>query len=174
MRGRTFIVAIALICVSVGVAFCGENAKESGDSPEIFIRNLFKEHLAQYDNVSWFDNEVILSRYFDRNLTALFLEDRSCYKWTDELCSIDFDPIINAQDYDEKLPTHLQVSIVHSKSDIEAKVIFDNIGPRLIIFRIVTTDKGLRISDIMYGDGKYSIKALLLKKIEEAKKLKSN
>jgi hypothetical protein len=158
----------------VGSVYSGEYGRNTAESPEKFIRNMFQEHLSQYDNVFWFDNEAILSKYFDKELTALFLEDRKCYEWTDELCSLDFDPIIDAQDYDEKRPTKVEVTIEHSNDVIKAIVTFDNIQPRKIIFVISITPKGFRIADILVRNGKYSIKKILMENIKESNKLKSN
>lgn len=170
-KGKISIAVVLWFCTSVGIAFSGNKGLES---PEGFIRNMFAEHMAQYDNVYWFDIEIILSKYFDKNMTALFLEDQKCKEWTEELCYLDFDPIIDGQDYDEKQPTNIQVKIARSKRGIMAIVMFDTIQPRGIIFKITNTKKGLRISDNMYGNGKSSLKELLLEKIKKSKKLKSN
>jgi hypothetical protein len=125
----------------------------SATSQEDFIQNLYKEYLSQYDTAYWFDNEKKLLKYFDPILTELFLRDEKCKEETQGICNLDFDPIIDAQDLDNKYPVTLEVITLNSKDQNRCQVIFTNITQRTIIYELKQTKNGLRISDIIYSDG---------------------
>lgn len=56
-----------------------------------------------------YGNKAILSRYFDDNLTRLFLKDEKCKEASGEICNLDFDPALDAQDYDADTPFNLKI-----------------------------------------------------------------
>jgi hypothetical protein len=161
LRFQTFFIAVLFLILSSGYSQSANFAP--ADSPENFIRNLYREHLSQYDKVYWFDNEEKLSKYFDSNLTALFLRDEECKEKTQGICNLDFDPIIDAQDFDNKYPVSLEVKRLNSKSQTRCKVIFSNITKRTLIYELRQTKGGWRIVDIIYSNGQ-SLKKLLSQK----------
>ena len=151
-------IAILLIIFSAGYSFALDRVSES---PEHFIQRLYKEYLADYQQDKyWLDNKEKLLQYFDRNLNSLFLRDEKCKEKEQGICNLDFDPIIDAQDYDEKYPTNVDVKVVNSEFPVKVKVVFTNMGPRTLIYEIKKTKKGWRISDIIYPEGK-SLKEIL-------------
>jgi Protein of unknown function (DUF3828) len=138
------------------------NAKDSvTDVPGDFLRNLYKLYVPQYNkNIYWFNDEKKLSQYFDSNLTSLFLKEDKCKRRTHEICNLDSDPIIDAQDMDEKYPITYQVKNLDSKTSHRYKVTFTNIEQRTLVYELVQTKRGWRISDIIYQKG-YSLKKRL-------------
>jgi len=145
----------------IGSAILGGYAKS--ESAEEFIRRLYNDHLTQYvKNEYWFDDKQILNKYFDSNLTKLFLLDEKCKEETGDVCNLDFDPIIDAQDYDEKYPTEIVIR-EEAREKNRYKVEFTNLGKRIIFYDLQKTDKGWRITDINYPNG-YSLKKGLSRK----------
>jgi len=155
---KTIIAILLLILFSVE----GASAKDVAlESPDNFIRRLYKEHLSDYQHDEyWFDKKKKLSQYFDQNLTLLFLRDEKCKEKNHEICSLDSDPIIDAQDFDEKYPVNLKVETVRTAPRLRLKVIFTNIDTRIIFYDLQHTKAGWRVRDIIYPDG-HSLKKLL-------------
>src|SRR5437773_5304020 len=83
----------------------GSSAVAAGDGPEEVIRALYKAHRPWEHKQLNLANRAVLSKYFSPELTKLFLKnaqvERDCPKG--DLCGLDFDPILGAQDYDEHL-----------------------------------------------------------------------
>lgn len=161
MRVRTIFIAVLLLILSSGYPQSATLAP--ADSPENFIRSLYKYHLSQYDKNYWFDNKEKLSKYFDSTLIALLLHDEKCKNETHGICNLDFDPIIDAQDLDNKYPVSIEVKRLNYKSQTHCKVIFTNITKRTICYELRRTKLGWRVSDITYSNGQ-SLKKLLSKK----------
>lgn len=151
MKIRSITIAVLLLFLSGGSSQSATPAP--ADSPENFVRSLYKYHLSHYDKNYWFDNKEKLSKYFDSNLTDQFLRDEKCNNKTQEICNLDFDPIIDAQDLDNKYPATFDVKRLDSKSKTLCKVIFQNITKRTIIYKLLRTKLGWRISDIYYENG---------------------
>ena len=147
--------------LSINMACFGANTKES--APEDLIRSLYRFHQPWKKRITWFGDKRTLSKYFDRELTALFLKDAKCEKQQEGVCNLDFDPIYDAQDFDEK-PIHLQITAVAGQPD-SFKVTFSNLGPRALVYRLTNAPSGWRISDIKYAEG-ISLKELLSQEIK--------
>ncbi|PYJ53144.1 MAG: hypothetical protein DME82_14735, partial [Verrucomicrobia bacterium] len=90
------------------------------------------------------------SKYFDKELTALFLKDAECQKREQGVCNLDFDPIYDAQDFEKT--TNLQITAVAGQPDL-FKVTFTNLGTRTLVYKLTNTPSGWRISDIKYAEG---------------------
>ena len=161
MKCRLFFSTVFFLIFSGGYSQ-SDNLAPS-DSPENFIRSLYRDHLSQYDKKYLFDNKEKLSKYFDSNLTALFLRDEECKNITQGICNLDFDPIIDAQDLDNKYPVSFEVKRLNYKSQTRCKVIFTNITKRTISYELRRTKLGWRIIDITYSNGQ-SLKKLLSQK----------
>jgi hypothetical protein len=94
---RTFVIAL--------VAVVGSSAFAAGDGPEEVIRALYRAHRPWEHKELNLGNRAVLSKYFSPELTKLFLKnaqlERDCPKG--DLCGLDFDPILGAQDFDDHL-----------------------------------------------------------------------
>jgi hypothetical protein len=161
LRVRTIFIAVLLLILCSGYSQSATLAP--ADSPEKFIRSLYKYHLSQYDKNYWFDNKEELSKYFDSSLTDLFLHDEECKNETHGICKLDFDPIIDAQDLDNRYPVIFEVKRLNNKSQTRCKVIFTNITKRTMFYELRRTRLGWRINDIIYSNGQ-SLKRLLSNK----------
>src|SRR5262245_30367956 len=153
--------ALFISLVFTSAACFGDETKTS--SPEDFIRSLYDFHQPGKDTPDWFGEEQTLSKYFDKELTALFMKDAECAKREQGVCNLDFDPIYDAQDFEEKT-TNLQITAVEGQPD-SFKVTFTNLGARTLVYRLTKSPSGWRISDIKYAEGP-SLKELLSQEIK--------
>jgi len=150
---------IALVFTSA-VCF-GADKKKS--SPEEFIRGVYDFHQPGKDTPDWFGDRRTLSKYFDKELTALFIKDDECAKREQGVCNLDFDPIYDAQDFDKKT-INLQIAAVAGQPDL-FNVTFTNLGTRTLVYRLTNTPGGWRISDIKYPEA-LSLKEILSREIK--------
>jgi hypothetical protein len=100
LQNMTFRNALIISLVFTSAACFGDDTKKS--SPEDFIRSLYRFHQPGKDTPDWFGDKRTLSKYFDKELTALFIKDDECVKREQGVCNLDFDPIYDAQDFEEK------------------------------------------------------------------------
>ena len=100
--------AIVLMLLTVAAS----SAVAAGDDPEEVIRALYKAHRPWEHKQLNLGNRAVLSKYFSPELTKLFLKNaqvgRDCPKG--DLCGLDFDPILGAQDFDDNLNFKLRVT----------------------------------------------------------------
>lgn len=157
----TFRHVLFVSLVFISAACFGADTKKS--SPEDFIRSVYRFHHPWGKQRFWFDDKRTLSKYFDKELTALFIKDDECKKREQGVCNLDFDPIYAAQDFDEKT-TNLQIAAVVGQPDL-FKVTFTNLGTRTLVYRLTDTPSGWRISDIKYPD-EPSLKEILSREIK--------
>jgi len=156
LKNMTFRHALFISLVFTSTACFGADAKKS--SPEDFIRSLYRFHQPGKDTPFWFDDKRTLSKYFDKELTTLFIKDDECKKREQGVCNLDFDPIYDGQDL-EKETTNLQIAAVVGQPDL-FKVTFTNLGTRTLVYGLTNTPSGWRISDIKYPEGP-SLKEIL-------------
>lgn len=110
--------------------------------------------------------DTVLRRYFDRELTSLLIEDHRCAVTTGELCNLDFDPIFASQD-----PAAADLSIRAIASDIVAvEFTAPSSGEKIRLeYRLAKNENGWRIGDIRYpGMSKATLKQLLARKLPPA------
>jgi len=157
----TFRHVLFVSLVFISAACFGADTKKS--SPEDFIRSVYRFHHPWGKQPAWFADKRTLSKYFDKELTTLFLKDDECKKREQGVCNLDFDPIYAAQDFDEKT-TNLQIAAVVGQPDL-FKVTFTNLGTRTLVYRLTDTPSGWRISDIKYPD-EPSLKEILSREIK--------
>ena len=156
LPNMTFRHALIISLVFTSAACFGADAKKS--SPEDFIRSLYRFHQPGKDTPAWFADKRTLSKYFDKELTTLFLKDDECKKREQGVCNLDFDPIYDGQDF-EKETTNLQIAAVVGQPDL-FNVTFTNLGTRTLVYKLTNTPSGWRISDIKSPEGP-SLKEIL-------------
>jgi len=110
-----------------------------------------------------FTKKESLAKYFDLQLTNLFIKDFECQKKEQGVCNLDFDPIYDAQDFD-KQTTGLKVTRLAGQPNV-FQVTFTNLGTRTLIYKLKKTSAGWRISDIKYPEGT-SLKELLSSEVK--------
>jgi hypothetical protein len=147
---------LVLIHLFLAAAVCYGGGEQT---PEQFLRNLYlHDHKPMSKSVIDFAKRESLSKYFDAALTNLFIKDAKCQQRTHEICNLDFDPIYDAQDVDDKT-TGLKISVV-KQEPAQFAVTFTNIGTRTLTYTLKKTKEGWRISDIRYSKGE-SLKTIL-------------
>ena len=147
------------VVLASSVCFGADDKKAS---PEDFLRSLYRFHQPGKDTPDWFSDKRTLSKYFDKELTALFIKDAECATREQGVCNLDFDPIYDAQDFDKET-TNLQVAATAGQPD-SFDVTFTNLGTRTLVYKLTNTPDGWRISDIKYPEGP-SLKEILSRKM---------
>ncbi len=139
---------------STATAAADAPADQPAQSPEDFVREFFEGYYAGLlKDQFWLDKPVKLSVYFDSSLVERFqAKFTNCEEDSDEICGLDFDPIIAAQDFDDTIPD-LRVERVGSGSPVEVKLAFDLFGkPQTMTYTLVQVDGAWRIHDIRSSD----------------------
>lgn len=144
------------------------SAVAAGDRPEELIGALYKAHRPWEHKELDLANRAVLSKYFSPELTKLFLKnaqvERDCPDG--DLCGIEFDPMLGAQDFDDNLRFHLRITqgTPPQAHRFEAHFKLFNAAKteRVVVFRLVPSKSGWRVDDIIYPDyDNASLKALL-------------
>lgn len=169
---RTCVIALFMMVASFAVA--------SGDAPEEVIRALYKAHRPWEHKELNLSDRAVLTKYFSPELTALFLKNAQLEQDCPEgdLCGLEFDPIIGAQDYDEHLDFKLRISEATPPQTgrFEAHFkLFNDEKPeaeQVIVFQLVQLKEGWRIDDIVYPKINSSLKAVITALVDEAAHLK--
>jgi hypothetical protein len=156
------------------------SAVTAGDDPEEVIRALYKAHRPWEHKGLDLRNRAVLSKYFSPELTKLFLKnaqvERDCPKG--DLCGLDFDPIIGAQDFDDHLNFKLRITEATPPQTgrFEARFKLFNEGKpeqeQVLVFQLVQLKNGWRIDDIVYTKDKTTLKAVITALVDEAAHLK--
>jgi hypothetical protein len=156
------------------------SAVTAGDDPEEVIRALYKAHRPWEHKGLDLRNRAVLSKYFSPELTKLFLKnaqvERDCPKG--DLCGLDFDPILGAQDYDDHLNFKLRITEATPPQTgrFEARFKLFNEGKpeqeQVLVFQLVQLKNGWRIDDIIYTKDNATLKAVLTALVDEAAHLK--
>ena len=123
LQNMTFRHALFISLVFISAACFGADTQKS--LPEDFIRSLYRFHQPWTEQRHWFADKQTLSKYFDKELTALFIKDAECGKREQGVCNLDFDPVYDAQDFEKT--TNLQIAAVVGQPDL-FNVTFTNIG----------------------------------------------
>jgi hypothetical protein len=156
---KALVLALLTVVASSAVA--------AGDRPEEVIRALYQAHRPWEHKELNLGNRAALSKYFSPELTKLFLKnaqlERDCPKG--DLCGIDFDPILGAQDFDDHLRFNLRITHETPSADrFEAhfKLFNEDKADKVVVFQLVQLKNEWRIDDIIYPDANNaSLKALL-------------
>src|SRR6266480_4204390 len=161
--------AIVLMLLTVAAS----SAVAAGDDPEEVIRALYKAHRPWEHKEVDLGNRAVLSKYFSPELKKLFLKnaqiERDCPEG--DLCGIDFDPILGAQDFDDHLNFKLRITEATPPQTgrFEARFKLFNGGKpeQVVVFQLVQLKNGWRIDDIIYPDDNASLRAVLTAILEE-------
>ena len=134
------------------------------ETPEAFIQKIYmSDHKPMSKPEIDFTKRESLTSYFDGALTDLFIIDFESQKKEQGVCNLDFDPIYDAQDFDEETKDLKIVNMSGQPNVIN--VTFTNLGTRTLIYNLKKTPKGWRISAIKYPEGP-SLKELLSGKVK--------
>ena len=112
--------------------------------------------------------DPVLRRYFDQELTSLLIKDRHCAAKAGGICNLDFDPIFASQD-----PAAVDLSIRSMSNDIVAvEFTYPANGEKVKLeYRLTKNQGAWRIGDIRYpGMSDASLKQLLARKLPDSGK----
>ena len=162
---RALVLALFTAVASTAVA--------AGDDPEEVIRALYKAHRPWEHKQLNLGNRAVLSKYFSPELTKLFLKnaqvERDCPKG--DLCGLDFDPILGAQDFDDHLNFKLRITEATppqtGRFEARFKLFNEEKAEKTVVFQLVQLKNGWRIDDIIYPDDNASLRAVLTAILEE-------
>ncbi len=169
-KHKALILALLTVVASSAVA--------AGDGPEEVIRALYKAHRPWERKKLNLGNRAMLSKYFSPELIKLFLKnvqlERDCPKG--DLCGLDFDPILGAQDFDDHLNFKLHITEATppqtGRFEARFKLFNDDQPEQIVVFQLVQLKNGWRIDDIIYPNNNASLKAVLTALVDEAVHLK--
>jgi len=165
-KHKALILALLTVNASSAVA--------AGDGPEEVIRALYKAHRPWEHKELNLSNPAVLSKYFSPELTKLFLKnaqlERDCPKG--DLCGLDFDPILGAQDFDDHLNFKLHITEATppqtGRFEAHFKLFNEEKAEQVIVFQLVQLKNGWRIDDIIYPNDNASLKAVITALVDEA------
>lgn len=126
-------------------------AASPGSSPQALITAIYTSHQPWKHHLIAFDKKQELAKYFDSELTELFLKEEECKKRTQELCNIESDPVYCQQDFAESLKD-LSVTLMPGQPN-KYTVSFFNIAKRTVVYSMKETSAGWRVSDIQCEEG---------------------
>lgn len=102
---------------------------------------------------------AVLRQHLTKELTRLWLRDRDCVQRTREICRIDFAVIWDSQD-----PVGTVVSLAWDAQQrrVAASLRRADGSTQVLAYSLVKETSGWRIADIDYGDGRSSLRQLLM------------
>src|SRR6476469_1715409 len=172
MKHKAFVIALLMVVASFAVA--------ANDDPEEVIRALYKAYRPWEHKELNLRSRAVLSKYFSPELTKLFLKnaqvERDCPEG--DLCGLEFDPILGAQDFDDHLDFKLHITEATPPQTGRFEVrfkLFNGENPeqeQVLVFQLVQVKNGWRIDDITYTKDNTSLKAVIDAIVKEAADLK--
>jgi hypothetical protein len=169
-KRKALILALLTVVASSAVA--------AGDGPEEVIRALYKAHRPWEHKELNLSNRAVLLKYFSPELTKLFLKnaqlERDCPKG--DLCGLEFDPILGAQDFDDHLDFKLHITEATppqtGRFEARFKLFNEDKPEQIVVFQLVQLKNRWRIDDIIYPNDNTSLKAVITALVNEAAHLK--
>ena len=178
MKDTNMVVLKAVVFALLTVV--ASSAVAAADDPEEVIRALYKAHRPWEHKGLNLRNRAMLSKYFSPELTKLFLKnaqvERDCPKG--DLCGLEFDPILGAQDFDDHLNFKLRITPATPAQTGRFEVrfkLFNEEKPeqeQVLVFQLVQLKNGWRIDDIIYTKDNASLKAVITAILDETAHLK--
>jgi Protein of unknown function (DUF3828) len=147
----SFVVTIVLLC-SLGMLAAGQDraGAKAQTTPEALVAALYKAHDRNQSPFFQTKSRALIDRYFERSLADLIWKDAK--EANGEIGAIEADPLYNAQDTKITGFTIHRAEITGDKAEV--LVTFLNYREKSnIVFSLVQTPSGWKISDIKYSKG---------------------
>jgi hypothetical protein len=134
-----------------------ENSPPAATSPTRVVTDLYHAHKGKADPLRYPDSKKLLGAYFEKSLLSLYLKDQA--QAQGEIGKLNFDPLYDAQDVEIK---DFAVALLSKDKDLaRVAASFKNMGTNTkIMFLLINTGQGWRITDIKYSDGRSLQKTL--------------
>jgi len=148
----TLVVVILLTGLIGSFGVKAEAQAVAPSTPNGLVADLYKLH-NQKRGPFHPGHSALLYKYFDKHLADMIHKDAVTSAAKHDVGVIDSDPLYDAQDMEIKNFAIGQASSENGKAKVP--VTFENLGEKkTIIFVLVNSPGGWRISDIDYGEGR--------------------
>lgn len=149
--------------VALGIALCsavgGRGSVAAEASSTAFVTAIYNSYKGKSSKGVALDDEAAIRRYFEPSLAGLILKDREAAAKDNDVPSLDFDPFIDAQDWDI---TGFQVTVRDiAPQKATATATFKNTGKSVkVTLDLVKLDAGWRIRDIHWSSREGTLRKL--------------
>jgi hypothetical protein len=138
--------AIAAACIALIAPACAGDA-----SATVFVTAIYHSYIGKGAKGVPLDSERKIRRYFEPGLATLMVRDQTAAARRKEVGSLDFDPFINAQDWEIASFDIAVGDAVAGKA--QATVKFVNLGTaKTVLLDLVQVKGAWRISDITWQE----------------------
>ena len=150
---KATLVVIMLLTGLIGIFHMNIEAQAvAPSSPNGLVADLYKVH-NQKRGPFHPGHSALLYKYFEKHLADMIHKDAVTSAAKHDVGVIDGDPLYDAQDFEIKNFAIGQASAENGKAKVP--VTFENLGDKkTLIFTLVNSSSGWRISDIDYGEGR--------------------
>lgn len=144
---RRFLSSAAFLSVAV-VALASPPAAADSSARD-FVAAIYDTYVSKERNGLALDNDAKVRRYFEPSLAALILKDRKAAARRGEVGVLDFDPFVDAQDWEI---SDLAVAVEEAGRDkARATVKFKNADkPSVVALELVKTGNAWKISNVTW------------------------
>lgn len=165
-RGQLAVAAVLLATAVAG----GEPPDRTGDAPAALIRRLYAAHQPWRSRDLMYRGDALdegsLRLFLDQPLVGLLRLDDACKARTGDVGALDFDPFLDAQDYDDAGISDLAVRCEESGEQATCRVRFlglpsDPASTRHLTYRLARRPEGWRVSDIAWTGRRETLRDLL-------------
>lgn len=138
--------------IILGAAACAASATAAAAaeaSARAFVAAIYDTYVGKTGNGVALDNNQTVQRYFEPSLAALILKDQNDAAQRKEVGTLDFDPFVDAQDWDIAA---YNVTVSDKGADkASATIKFNNFGKaKTIVLNLVKIKNEWKISDITW------------------------
>ena len=138
--------------VILGLAVCTASARATAAndaSPRAFVAAIYDTYVGKNGNGIDLDSNQTVQRYFEPSLAALILKDQNDAAQRKEASTLDFDPFVDAQDWDIAA---YNVMISDKGADkTSVTITFNNFGkPKAVVLDLIKIKNEWKISDIAW------------------------
>lgn len=144
---RRFLLSAAFLSVAV-VALASPPAVAASSAHD-FVAAIYDTYVSKERNGLALDSDAKVRRYFEPSLAALILKDRKAAARRGEVGTLDFDPFVDAQDWEI---SDLAVAVEDAgPGNARATVKFKNADqPSIVALELVKTGNAWKISNVTW------------------------
>ena len=152
------------LCFFAGLSLLPAKSPEAASfsSPESLVSDLYQQSDKGHSPFFQTKQRGLLDRYFTLPLAALIWKEAVSSKG--EVGALDFNPLYEAQDWQIRKLSFYSTSPnpPQGKGDTEVIASFDNMGhKKKVIYSLISTKTGWKISNITYRDGRTLVGILI-------------
>lgn len=148
-QGPAFVLSRRAIVLGTAACAAGATAAAADASARAFVAAIYDTYVGKNGNGVPLDNNQMIQRYFEPSLAALILKDQSEAARRKEVGTLDFDPFVDAQDWDIAAYNVTVSDIGADKASTTVK--FNNFGkPQTVVLDLVKIKNDWKISDITW------------------------